>query len=257
MNTLVRLRISTGQSIPLIRLIEMLRGASPKDHIVQRGLTRICIESYPRSANSFAVRMFRTANEVPIGHHTHSTANIARALRYGIPTVVLIRSPVGAITSLAVARGGGDIDCGAVDYGVWYYLTFYRWVERRVNSVVIAEFEMVISDFNRVIRLVNEKYHTTFNYIENLDVAAERVKQDIRSRFVNQRERRKRRMWMPILRNALPDALLRPHERKDARLKWIPIPNVEREKAKEGIRSLILRHKHIGEAQTLYARLLA
>ena len=68
-------------------------GEDPKSYIVRKGVTDICIDGYPRSANSFTVRMFRKANpEAVIAHHTHSVANIKKAIECGIPVVVLIRN---------------------------------------------------------------------------------------------------------------------------------------------------------------------
>jgi len=110
-------------------------------------MTDICIEGYPRSGNTFAVLMFNMANDVHIAHHTHCTGQIARALRYGIPAVVLIRHPIDAITSSAFSLGGQK----AIDAQVYRYIAFYRWVKPRVDSVVLCRFETVITDFNRVI----------------------------------------------------------------------------------------------------------
>ncbi len=58
------------------------RGENPKDYIVKKDVTDICIDGYPRSANSFSVRMFQQANpDTHIAHHTHSIANIQKAIK--------------------------------------------------------------------------------------------------------------------------------------------------------------------------------
>jgi hypothetical protein len=63
--------------------------------------TDICIEGYPRSANSFAVGAFQHAQKHPVrvAHHTHIPANVMRACERGIPTLVLIRDPTDAVVS--------------------------------------------------------------------------------------------------------------------------------------------------------------
>jgi hypothetical protein len=223
MKVVARLRNRARQHSLLVLLDTILQGENPKQRIVQRGLTRICIEGYPRSANTWAVCMFLEANKGHVGHHTHATANIARALRYGIPAIVLIRNPIEAITSAVIAQDRGD-----VDGEVAYYLTFYRWVEPRADSLVVADFDEITNDFNRVIRRVNEKYDTAFNCISDPAAAAKRVRQLIRDNV------RVRRI------NAL---------------RWEAIPHAERESLKEKVRPMVSRHEQISEAQALYARL--
>jgi hypothetical protein len=169
--------------------------------------------------------MFRTANsDIHIGHHTHSTANIARALRFSIPVVVLIRNPIDAITSSVIAKGRGDIDDEFE-----YYQAFYRWVEPRAESIVMAEFETVISDINSVIKLVNRKYNTNFNAIENLDTASRQSIQFFRDR-----------------------ARARGTQRQ---LRWMAVPYSERESLKRTVRPIVASHKRVGDVQALYAQL--
>ena len=95
----------------------------PVDHICQKGVTRICIEGYPRSANTFAGRLFHLANPVPIAHHTHLINNVKLALGYGIPVLILIRDPADAIASACIYRKQG------VDSEVSWRLSFYQCVE--------------------------------------------------------------------------------------------------------------------------------
>jgi hypothetical protein len=250
MNILNRLRSLAQQSLFWVELDLILRGRDPKDHVVQNGRTQICIEGYRRSANSFSVRIFRMANDgVHVAHHTHSTANIARALRYGIPTIVLIRDPVNAIASSLIAQARGDIDDE-----VYRYLKFYHWVEPRVDAVVIAEFQTAVTDFNRVIHRVNEKYNTAFKCIENLELAEKSVRQAMRDRLASQGEHSGGPRW--LRRSVLPDAVLPVKDRKDAGLRWLPIPNTERETAKAELRPLISKHRQMGEARALYAQLI-
>jgi hypothetical protein len=249
MNILNRLRSLAQQSLFWVELDLILRGQDPKDYVVQNDRTQICIEGYRRSANSFSVRMFRMANNgVHVAHHTHSTANIGRALRYGIPTVVLIRNPVDAITSAVIAQARGDIDDE-----VCRYLKFYHWVEPRVDAVVIAEFQTVVTDFNQVIHRVNEKYNTAFKCIENLELAEKDVRQAMRDRLASRGKHDRGLRWLG--RSILPDAVMPVEAQEDTRLRWLPIPDAERETAKTELRPLISKHRQVAEAQALYARL--
>ena len=251
MNARIQLAHLLRRNLFSIQLSTIARGVSPKVYLAQKGVTGICIEGYPRSGNTFAALMFHKANDAHIAHHTHCTGQIARALRYGIPVAVLIRKPVDAITSSVFALGRGDIDSE-----IYRYLVFYRWVESRIDSVVLARFETVISDFNRVIRQVNEKYDTAFNYIKDLDGATAQVKQYLHERFT-EGEHSEKLKWAPAsIKNRLPGFLFGMAEQRDGTLRWKPIPVPEREKEKEALRPLVSNHEYIGEAQALYARLI-
>jgi hypothetical protein len=133
--------------------------------------TDICIEGFPRSANSFAVAAFRHAQDKPVGiaHHNHVPAPVLTAVQNGLPTVVLIRDPVEAV----ISNRGLQLQIGAVEdkpmpmhvtfeMHLQGWLSFYRTVERVKDRVVIALFEDVISDFGTIIDRVNERFGTSF-----------------------------------------------------------------------------------------------
>ena len=75
-----------------------------RDGFVERlvtDATDLCVEGFPRSANSFAVGAVEQAQDAPlsIAHHNHVPAPILNAVRRDLPTVVLIRDPVDAVIS--------------------------------------------------------------------------------------------------------------------------------------------------------------
>jgi len=74
-----------------------------RDLVVARD-TEIVIEGYPRSANTYAVCAFLFAQQHPvrIARHLHVPAQVIQAVRWGIPTLILIRKPQDAIASLLV-----------------------------------------------------------------------------------------------------------------------------------------------------------
>lgn len=63
----------------------------------------LVIEGFPRCANSFAVRAFRScndpANTLRIATHMHSPAQAIMGVHWKIPTLVLIRNPDQAVPS--------------------------------------------------------------------------------------------------------------------------------------------------------------
>lgn len=147
--------------------------------------TDICIEGFPRSANSFAVQAFQYAQPRPvqIAHHTHVPANPIRACEWGIPTVVLIRPPEDAIVSrIALDKEVRRAEHGAgsarqrVSFAAWIHAwrSFYRALEpyRDRGELLVAFFSVVIEDMGRVIERVNAHFGTGF---ETFDHTAEAV----------------------------------------------------------------------------------
>nr|MBA2566441.1 hypothetical protein [Thermoleophilaceae bacterium] len=58
---------------------------------VVRPSTRVVIEGFPRSANSYTFLAFRGWNPgVRIGHHLHTPLQVTLAVRLGVPCAVLI-----------------------------------------------------------------------------------------------------------------------------------------------------------------------
>jgi hypothetical protein len=124
--------------------------------------TQLVIEGFPRSGNSFARRAFIMAqgerfDKTRIAHHLHVPAQVVRAARLRIPTLVLIRKPKDAVLSLAIR------DPISVDQALRYYLSFYETAEKYRDAYVLGLFEEVTEDFGQVIRRINDKFGTTFS----------------------------------------------------------------------------------------------
>src|ERR671911_1576344 len=121
--------------------------------------TQLVIEGFPRSANSFARVAFNKAQKgkVRIATGLHVPAQVIRAARWRIPTLVLIRNPNDAVLSFAIR------DPISVDQALRYYLSFYETVEGYRDAYVLGLFEEVTEDFGDVIRRINDRFGTTFS----------------------------------------------------------------------------------------------
>jgi len=122
----------------------------------------VVIEGYPRSGNSFARRAFVMAQDetfdvTRIAHHLHVPAQVIRAAKWRIPTLVLVRRPKDAVLSLAIR------DPISVDQALRYYISFYETAEQYRESYVLGLFEDVTEDFGQVIKRLNDKFGTTFS----------------------------------------------------------------------------------------------
>jgi hypothetical protein len=133
--------------------------------------TRITIEGYPRSANTYAVYAFRHSNPDigwnEIGHHLHVQAQILRSRDYGIPVILLIRHPLEAVRSLVVRHRFIPVHEALADY-----TRFYTDLLTLCDSFVIADFDAAINDVGGVTGQLNRRFGTTFNQFPDGDEQA-------------------------------------------------------------------------------------
>ena len=140
-----------------------------------RGLARpdskIVIEGFFRSGNTYAFAAFRVAN--PKGRfqgRTHAPMNVRRAVRLGLPTLVLIRPPADAAVSMAIRLPEVRLREALADYA-----SFYRSILPLRSEFVVAEFERVVTDFGSVIADVNRRFGTDFSLYERTESNERRV----------------------------------------------------------------------------------
>ncbi len=169
----------------------LFRPRSAFDDLLVTESTDICIEGFPRSANSFSVQAFRYAQPQPvrIAHHTHVPANATQACEWNIPTVVLIRAPDDAI----VSRIALDKEVQIVEHGVEtprQYISFTAWLHawrsfyqsllpyRNQERLLVAPFSAAIQDMGRVIERVNAHFGTDFVPFEHSEENVTAVRSD-------------------------------------------------------------------------------
>lgn len=121
--------------------------------------TELVIDGFTRSATTFAVYALQLSQEQPVrlAHHLHAPAQLIEAARRGVPALVLIREPRGAILS-QVAREPWVTVSGALIA----YSRFYTCLLPYRDRFVVGEFEQVTRDFGGVIRRVNARFGTSF-----------------------------------------------------------------------------------------------
>jgi hypothetical protein len=153
-----------GLYLPLARL--GLMGSDRRRCEPVRRSTEIVIEGFPRCANTFSVAAFRLAQGRPvrIAHHLHSPAQVLAAVRWQVPTMLLVREPVAATASYAVRNR--DLPLATI---LDEYRRFYTLLEPVRDQVVVARFSDVVNDFGAVIDRVNERYGTSFAPFEHTD----------------------------------------------------------------------------------------
>jgi hypothetical protein len=122
--------------------------------------TRIVIEGFPRSGNTFAVVAFQQAQResVRVAHHHHMPAQVIRASQLGIPTLLLARKPTDAALSLVLREPGVPIR-----QALKHYVSFYEKAAEYRDALVVGFFEEVTRDYGTVLERVNAKFGTEFS----------------------------------------------------------------------------------------------
>lgn len=183
--------------------------------------TEIVIESFPRSASSFAVAAFRLAQEPHasrIAHHTHAPAQVIAAVRRGVPALVLIREPEEAVLSHVIYTPGLSPEASLRGY-----VRFHEPLLPYRHGFVVGLFEEVVSDFGAVIARVNARFGTSFRPFEHRPEHLARIdreiEEDYRSRARTEAEL-ERTVPLPIeTRRALKERLRAAYRRTPERLR--------------------------------------
>lgn len=129
----------------------------PRDLVVSRR-TDLCVEGFERSANSFLCRAVARWNKgIRLAHHLHAPQQILRAMRLGIPCVMLVRPPLAALSSVLLVD-----DTLTTANAVRGYLAFYEPLLGHLDEVAIARFEDVTKRPETVIATVNERFGSAF-----------------------------------------------------------------------------------------------
>jgi glycosyltransferase involved in cell wall biosynthesis len=150
--TILRARVSEFPWVYLSFARRKYPGPSPE--VVGRE-TQLLIDGYTRSASTYAVYGLQLAQEHPVrmAHHLHAAAQVVQAVRWGIPTLVLVREPRGAVLSQVVREPGVAVrDCLAA------YVRYHERLLPYRERLVVADFETVTHNFREVVQQVNTRF---------------------------------------------------------------------------------------------------
>jgi hypothetical protein len=200
--------------------------------------TELVIDGYTRSATTFAVYAFQLAQERPVrlAHHLHAPAQLIAAAKAGVPAVVLIREPEGAVLSQLVREPNV-----ALRHALVAYARFYSSLLPYRDAFVIGEFEQVTRDFGSVVRRINERFETSFGAFEPTEANRQECLD-----LVRQRPTRIPRWSTTLL--SFESGLVTRNELRAERERFarhpdpsaegeVWVPSVERDRSKEALRS--------------------
>lgn len=167
----------------VLTLQQNLLRLHPKNHVCN-STTRLLVEGYPRSSNSFCVDMIVQSGlgVLPvehIAHHTHSIENVKIAEYFGIPKVILIRSPADAVLSFHIYSGQPIRVCADI------YVKFYSQSLMYLQNSIVVDFEQVTSDFRSVVVGLNRLGDFRLNENQDFVEIQQRALEMVRARGKN------------------------------------------------------------------------
>jgi hypothetical protein len=173
---LVRARLSEHPALYLPLARRKYPGPSPE---VIGPATELVIDGYTRSACTFAVYALQLPQDRPVrlAHHLHAPAQLVEAARRGIPALLVIREPEGAILSQLVREPNVDMRDALTAYARFHArLAPYR------DRLEVGEFTQVTSDFGKVIRGLNRRFGTSFTVFDHTEENARQAFELIKER---------------------------------------------------------------------------
>jgi hypothetical protein len=177
----------------------------------------LCIEGFESSANTYVFNYIRRLQEgLAISHHTHAVANLKRAIRYDVPTLVLFRNPDEAIPSL-VARFRPKLR-----EAMTRYTRFYQYVHRVEAHFVLASFDEVTTDIASTVERMERQFRISFGSYDPEEIETRTIEHI--------------RKWT--------------HEHGNPAA--TPLPDGERERQKERIRRDLVKHPGYGSVRAVY-----
>jgi hypothetical protein len=125
--------------------------------------SELVIEGCGRAGSTFAVLAFSSAQERPVrtGHHTHAAAQVIMAVRWEIPTLVIVRPPLESALAHMARR---DI---AARPTLVSWVRFHRRILPFRYGFVAVSFADMTRDFGAVTNRVNEAFGTDFGVFEH------------------------------------------------------------------------------------------
>lgn len=178
----LRMRLESYPRIYL-GLLRLNRIGTRQRRLIVTKQTEIVIDGFPRSANSFAKAAFMRTQpnwkEIHLATHSHSPAQIVQAAKWNIPTMVLLREPLGAIRGYLAFLleektitnfNEGDVKRVAERY-CWFYETLLPYRDR----IFIARFDDVTTDYVAVTERFIKRYSGPWKAYDPVELPAEKI----------------------------------------------------------------------------------
>ncbi len=117
--------------------------------------TQLVVEGFPRSGNTFAAYAIWHAagGDFPLSSHIHHLGAIRLARKRQLPTVLVVREPLGALASYLIAGPHGR------PKGVLKeYVSYYSGILPMASNLLVVDFTEITSNMGAVIERINNRF---------------------------------------------------------------------------------------------------
>jgi hypothetical protein len=191
-------RIAKERSRRLVRQAKYLLGGEPwllpvylritplgtSRQITSR--TQLVLEGFPRCGNTFTAFALQDASldRVRIASHVHVPAQVKRAVSLGLPTVLQVREPLGALASYVAY----DPSCTTSD-ALREYIHYHRQLVPFADNLLVIDFDQTTADMNAVIDRINDAFGLGIGPFDHSEANVARIfdRIDQRHRVVHRR----------------------------------------------------------------------
>ena len=121
--------------------------------------TDLHVDGFQRSGNSYAGLVLRNLySNRRIVTNLHAIASLRQAIKYDVPTIILLRNPEQAILSSLVRRVDGEKEKlrTALSFDLHGYLDYYKFVRQNQSRFRFVIFEKMIADPTHLALIASE-----------------------------------------------------------------------------------------------------
>lgn len=145
--------------------------------------TDLVIEGFPRSGNTYCAETFRLVGGpgFEVVSHVHHVAQVKSSIRRGVPTILVVREPVGCLASYLVAGPHATVR------GVLReYIAYHEGLHRQIPSCMVVDFAELTSDVDAAIGRANRLFGMDLRMLSSLGTTEdvfEAIEQDHLDRY--------------------------------------------------------------------------
>jgi hypothetical protein len=138
--------------------------------------TELVVEGFPRSGNTFVVFALQDAahHRLNLSSHVHHPSQVKLAVSRALPTVLVVREPVGTLASYLSFGQHGRPAMVLKEYS-----GYLRELVPYVDQVVICDFTEVVSDLSAVIDRINDRFSTSIPHFDQTPENTDKVFDEI------------------------------------------------------------------------------
>lgn len=135
--------------------------------------TAVVVEGFPRTANTYAWYLAKElVLERKIAHHVHHVASLKAAMVFRVPLVVIYRSPLDAVVSLAQQRTVSPDDGWRMNSYLRRWCKFYEYSLEMRGAISFFSFHELTNEPARFVQIVGRTVGKELAIGEAAEVAA-------------------------------------------------------------------------------------